>query len=121
MRTVGNALLDGEHVAVVDRDLDLVAGAVWRLRAERDGMPRRQLLAVGGPDRVQRRPLSALRGPAELGEVGARRAERRQEPNRRRILVDRLLVIEQLEVVDLRALEVDRAGELGRLDADSRR
>ena len=56
--------------------------------------------------------------PAEGGDIGARRAERREEPDRRGILGDGLLLPEEDEIVDLRALEVDRALERRGFDSD---
>ena len=83
-------------------------------------MARRELLAVRSPHGVEGGHLRSLRGPAELRDVGARSAERRQQADRRRVGRDRLLLVEEQEIVDLRALEVDRAHQRRRADADSR-
>ena len=53
--------------------------------------------------------LDALAGPAEAGEIAGRRAGGRQQPHRRRILGDALALAQQHQIVDPRALEVDRA------------
>src|SRR6476469_84729 len=116
---VDYALLDGEQIAVVNRDLDRIARAIGRLGSQSHGMARREYSAVGRPNGVER--WGALAAPAERGDISAWSAERRQQPNRRRILGDRLPLANQDEIVDLRALEVDRALQRGSRDLHSRR
>ena len=58
-------LLDSKERAVVDRDLQLIANAVGRLRRQRHRMAGREDVADGAPHCVERRNLRARRGPAE--------------------------------------------------------
>ena len=80
----------------------------------------RQGRAVRGPQRVERRDLAALGGPAEFGNVSTRRTERRQEPDRRRILGERLPLLESSRSSICAPLRlIDPTG--WRPDADPRR
>ncbi len=71
--------------------------------------------------RVERRRLGAGRAD-EAGRrpVGVGRAAGRQQADQRALLVDRLAVVLEHEVVELAALEVDRAGDARRVDGDAR-
>ncbi len=72
--------------------------------------------AVGSPGTVRVGQLDALTAPAEAGEIGVLRAARAEQADRRAILGDRFLVGRQQDIVDARALQVDRSLELGRID-----
>ena len=94
--------------ALVQRQRDRAAAASARRR-------------VGGPDRIGSGRGDAVARPAEPGEIGVRRAGRREQADRRRVLRDRLAVCRLSTRSSMpRALQVDRAGERGRVDADAR-
>ena len=84
-------------------------------------MAGRERCAVGRPHRVEVGCLRPLRSPAERGDVGIGRADRREQADRWRILCDGLALTDEDEVVDLGALEVDRALERRRDNAHARR
>ena len=55
-----------------------------------------------------------------LGKIGVGRAARRKEPDQRALLVDGLAIVLEHEIVELAALEVDRAAQARRVDDDPR-
>ena len=59
-------------------------------------------------------PLGA--DEAGLGPIGVGRAARREQADQRALLVDRLVIVLEHEIVELTALEVDRAAEARRVD-----
>ena len=80
--------------------------------------PRHHRCFARHDDPLRRRRDLHVRGQRPEFVVGG--AERRQQPNRRRVLGDRLPLAKQHQVVDLGALEVDRSGQRLRLNAHAR-
>ena len=119
---VGNALGNREHVVAVHRDLAREDEAVAVVEGQRDRGCRRELLAVGLPQRVGigQGQFAALLREAGLGVVRPRRARRRQQHDMRRPLIERLAVVLQREIVEPAALQGDRADQRRRVDLDAR-
>ena len=118
---VGDGLPGGEHIAVVDRKVDVEALALAIVPAQGDGASRREPRAVRRPDGVRAGKAHALAGPAEAREIGLRRSGRRKQADERRIGGEALPIVGEDEVVDAGAAQVDRAFEAGSLDGDARR
>ena len=76
-----------------------------------------QRLAIGGPERIETGSLcpGCAHKPG-LGPIGVRRARRREQPDIRALGVDGLVIILEDNIVDLAALEVDRAADARRVD-----
>ena len=108
---VGDPLRDGEQIAVVDRDDQLEPQARGVGPATGDGLAGRERRRAGGPDGVGVGGGDAVAGPAEAGEIGGRGACRRQQRTGGDFRRDRLALAQQDQVVDPRALEVDRAAD----------
>ena len=119
-RTVHDPLIDREQIAVVDRDLHFIAHAVGALGRQGHGMAGRQQRAIGGPHGVEVGNGDVLSDPAERGDIGSRRSQRREQPHRGRILLDRLALANHHEIVDLRTLEIERALERRRFNPHAR-
>jgi hypothetical protein len=90
---IGDVVLDGEEVTLVDRNGAAEGEAFAIVVFERDGAARRQnagafllphRIAVGQP-----RGGASGGDPAELGVIGRRRARRREQYHRRRFRIDR--------------------------------
>ena len=112
---------DREHVLVVDRDDALEGEARAVVPGQRHRLIGGQGLAVGGPDGVEIGGLGAARADeARLGPVGVRRSGRREEPDVRALRVDGLAIVLEDDVVDLAALEIDRAADARRVDGHAR-
>ena len=93
-----------------DETRAIVPGQRHRLR-------RGQRLAIGGPDRVETGSLCPCWAyKPGLGPIGVRRAGRREQSDIRALGVDRLVIILEDDIVDLAALEVDRAADARRVD-----
>src|SRR5208337_3896482 len=72
---------------------------------------------------IQSGRLGAAGAGADIARgrpIGVRRAARREQTDQRALFVDGLVIILQKEVVELAALEVDRALEARRVDGDAR-
>ena len=125
---VGDLVLDGEQVFVVDRDGAGEDEAFAIVPGQRDGRVDAKCSALRagallGPDRFGGRHFGLGGGvadPAELGIKRLRRAGRRQQDDRRRAGVDRFAEFQEPQVVDAAAFERDRAGQARRLDIDVR-
>jgi hypothetical protein len=118
--------LGGEHVELVDREADAEFLALAVVPAQRDRLAGCERPTFGAPRGAGVGQLDGISGlaranPAELRELLRGRARRREQPHRARILLDRLAVGLEHDVVDPRADEVDRAGDLGRVDRDATR
>ena len=101
-----------EHVLVVDRDDALEDEARAIVPGQRHRLIGGQGFAVGGPDGVEIGSLGAARADeARLGPIGVRRAGRREQPDVRALRVDGLAIVLEDDVVDLAALEIDRAAD----------
>ena len=117
---VGDRVGDGEHVLVVDRDDPLEDEALAVVPGQRHRLFRRQRFRVGGPDGVEIGRLDAAGADiAGRGPIGVGRAARREQPDQRAVFADRLAIVLEHEVVELAALEVDRAAEARRVDGDA--
>ena len=114
---IGDGLPHGEHILVVNRDGDAETLALAVRGVERDRLAGRQDGARGMPDRIGRGRHQPFAPPAEACEISARRAGWRQQAHRRRILVDRLGVFAEHQIVDPRALKVDRTLQRWRIDS----
>ena len=107
---VGHGVGDGEHEAVVHRDLpgEGQARAVGGLQG--DGRARRQgrarCLGPDGGGGGQARYIGP--GPAELRELGVLGALRPQQLHRRRVLGHGLAVLLEIEIVETGATQGDR-------------
>ena len=122
---VGDVVLDGEEIAVVDRNGAAEGEAFAIVVFQRHRVARRQRaralllphrIAVGKPRRRARG-----RDPAELGIIGMRRVRRREQHDRGRLRIDGVAEFLQRQVVDARALQRDAAGNPRRLDLDAGR
>jgi hypothetical protein len=114
-------LRHGEQIAVVDRKLDREGLTLPVIPAQRHRFAGGEHIARCGPHGVGVRQRGGTRGrPAEAGEIGVAAAVRREQADGRRILVDRLALCGQHQIVDLRALEIDRSGEARRGDLHAR-
>ncbi|MNJ37164.1 hypothetical protein D3C77_319730 [compost metagenome] len=116
---VGHRVLDREHILVVNRDDAREAQAVAVVPGQFDRGGRGQGLALGqAPDGVGAGHAAGdvRAAPAELGEIGVLHALRAEQLDRRRTPVQRLAVVGQIQVVDARALQRQRAVQLRRLD-----
>lgn len=108
---VGHSVDHGEHVLVVDRDhsregepLAVGVGEGHRLA----GCEHRALRQ--GPDGLRARQAGDVRaGPAHVGEPGVLRALGAQQFDGGRVLVQRLAVFHEVEIVDPGALQRQRA------------
>ena len=81
------------------------------------GCARGQRRPIGGPHRVETRSLcSCWAYKPGLGPIGVRRAGRREQSDIRALGVDGLVIILEDDIVDLAALEVDRAADARRID-----
>ncbi len=121
---IGHPVGDAEHVPRVHRDRAREREPRAVVVAERHRRRRRQFRAGGRrPYRVRTGRGSAPLGsdPTELGEIGIRGAARREQHDRRALVVDRLVVVVQPKVVDAAAGEIDRAGDAIRGDRHARR
>jgi len=121
-RGVRHGLRGGDHVAIVDRKADGELLALPVVPRERDRIVRRKRAPARLPHGLGVRHLDALADPTELRELLRGRSVRGEQPLGRRILVDRLAVALELDIVDSRADRIDRA-EHGRgvdLDAPGR-
>ena len=117
---VRHLLRGGDHVIVIDRQADFKELPRAVVPAERHRAAGRQRAALRGPERVAIRRAQPFTLPAEACEIGVLRARRAVKADGRRILGDRFLIGRQHDVIDARALEVDRAGQLGRADGNAR-
>ena len=122
---VGDVVLDGEEIAVVDRNGAAEGEAFAIVPFERHRVARRQRaralllpyrLAVGKPPGRARG-----RDPAELGIIGMGRVRRREQHDRGRFRIDGIAEFLQRQVVDARALQRDAARKPRRLDLDAGR
>ena len=118
-----DALLDVEHEELVERDVEGEDQALAVVPGEPRRLAGRHRGPVGGPQRVGAGHLDRRIGrrPAELGVVGMRAADRRQHRHGIALGIDRDAILGQTHIVDARALEVDRADQLGRVEGDARR
>ena len=109
---------DREHVFVVDRDDALENETLAVIPGQRDGMLGGQRLDVGGPQGVETGRLGARRSSQARSSPNRRRARRRGENRRtvRALRVYRLVIFLEYDVVDLAALEIDRAADARRVD-----
>ena len=121
---IGDVVLDGEEVAIVDRNDAAEGEAVAIVIFQRHGATRRQAawafllphrVAVGNSHR-----RAGGRDPAELGVIGIWRARRREQHDRGRFRIDGLAELHQRQIVDLRALQRDAAADARGLDLDAR-
>ena len=118
-----HALVDGEHVVVVDREHDLEGQPRTVVPGQRDRLGGGQLLvvvvhSVSTPGTFT---LAARLGrPAILHVIGLGVGTRRQQPHKGRIRGQRFAVAEQHEVVEARAQQADRALHGGRVDLHAR-
>ena len=121
---IGDVILDGEEIAVVDRNGAAEGEALAIVVFQRHRVGRRQ--AAGAfllPDRVlvgDARGRAGRRHPAELGVIGVRGVRGRVQHDRGRGRIDGLAELHQREVVDARALQRDAAGKTRRVDLDAR-
>ena len=121
---VHHLVLDREQILVVDRDGTAELKALAVIVGQRHRMADTQ--RAGARLRPHRVRLGNLYvgaggiGPAELGieRIGA--AGRRQQHDRRRLRIDRLAKLDQRQIVDASALEVDRALQAVGCDRDAR-
>ena len=89
---------------------------------ERDGGCRRERrVAFDGPERVRsgNRTGIGVADEADLGKIAGRQVRRVEELDRGRVVVDRLMVAFQPDVVDASADQVDRARKARRVDLDA--
>ena len=112
---------DREHVFVIDRDDALERKARAVVPSQRHRLLDGQRLAVGGPNGVEIGGLGGV-GADEtgLGPIGVRRAGRREEADVRALRVNGLAIVLEDDVVELAALEVDRAADARRVNRDAR-
>ncbi len=122
---VGDVVLDGEEIAVVDRNGAAEGEAFAVVPFQRHRVARRQRaralllphrIAVGKPRRRARG-----RDPAELGIIGMSRVRGREQHDRGRLRIDGVAEFLQRQVVDARALQRDAARKARRLDLDAGR
>ncbi len=116
---VGDCLLRGDQVIGIDAifDAERLPGRVRP--AQRYRRRRGQLRTARGPHGVRVRHLDALRRPAEAREIGGLGPARREQAHRGRILLDRLAIFAERDVVDARADEVDRPLDRGGFDRNT--
>ena len=106
---IGDVVLDGEEITLVDRNGAAEGEAVAIVVFQRHRAVRRQ--AAGAfllPQRVAiRQPHGGAGGrdPAELGVIGRRRARRREQHDRRRFGIDGVAELDQRQIVDARAFQ----------------
>ena len=121
---IGDVILDGEEIAVVDRNGAAEGEAVAIVVFQRHRIARRQRagafllphrVLVGDP-----RGRAARRDPAELGVIGACRVRRRKQHDRGRFRIDRFAKLHQRQIVDAGALQRDAAGKARGFDLDAR-
>ena len=122
---IGDVVLDGEEIALVDRNGAAEGQAFAIVVFERHRVAGRQAagalllphrLAVGKPRRRARG-----RDPAELGIIGMSRVRGREQHDRGRLRIDGVAEFLQRQVVDARALQRDAARNPWRLDLDAGR
>ncbi len=116
-------LLDAEHVVVVDRQHDLEGqpgGVVPRQRHRRADAKRRRRGRPYGVVARQLHRLPGRRGPAILHVIRLRIGARLQQPHQRRVRCQRFAIVLQLQVVDPRAQQADRAHHPRRVDLHPR-
>ncbi len=112
---IGDVILDGEEVTLVDRDGAAEGEAVAIVVFQRHRAVGRE--AAGAfllPQRVLvGQPHGRARGrdPAEFGVIGRRRARGREQHDRRRFGIDGLAELDQRQIVDARALQRNAAGD----------
>jgi hypothetical protein len=122
---IGDFVVDGEKIAVVDRNRppegETVAIVIfqrhragWRQAVRTLLLPER--FPIGKPD-----ARTARGNPAKFCIIGICRARRRKQHDRRRRRVDRLAELRQRQIVDPGALQCDAAGEARGVDLDARR
>ena len=112
---------DREHVAVVDGDKALEVEARAVVPGQRHRLSGVSVL----PSAVQSVSRFGVLTPgradeASLGPIGVGRAARRKQADVRALLVDRLAIVFEDDIVELAAFEVDRAAEARRVDRDAR-
>ncbi|MCY1172774.1 hypothetical protein D9M73_129180 [compost metagenome] len=117
---IGDGLAHREHIFGVDREGQREALALLVVPVERDRGVGGQRCAVGGEDGIAIGNGDAVAIPAEAREIRILGAARREQADRRGVLVDRLLVFGQRQIIDPRALQVDRALQIGGLDCHAR-
>ncbi len=122
---IGDVVLDGEEIAVVDRNGAAEGEAFAIVVFQRHRVAGRQTagalllphrIAIGNPRRRARG-----RDPAELGIIGMSRVRRREQHDRGRLRIDGVAEFLQRQVVDARALQRNAAGNPRRLDLDAGR
>ena len=113
---VGRDLPDREHVLVIDRDRQREPLALRIGPAERHRLAGAQHVRRSGIEGIAIGDGHAVARPAEPGVIGVLGPARREQADRRRTLGDRLLILRQRQVVDPRALQVDRPVELRGFD-----
>ena len=122
---VGDLILDGEKIVLVDRDGALEGQAVGIGGAQLDRGRRRQGVgAVLLPHRVLVGHLDLGAGradPAELGVIGLGGVGRREQHDRGRLRIDGLAILHERQVVDARALERNAAAQPWGVDLDAGR
>ena len=123
-RLVLDAVGDGEHELVVDRDLAREDEAMAVVPLQRHRLARREhRAALQRPHRVvvRQRLVHARRiAPAEIDEIGIVGALGRQQHDLRALLVGGLVIIFQAQIVEARALQHQRAVDRRRVDLDAR-
>ena len=121
---VGDVVLDGEEILVVDRNGALERQALAVVPAQRHRRCCRQrACAFLRPDGVAARHLdgrTCRRHETELGVERLLGARRREQFNRRGFRIDGLAVFHQRDVVDARAGQRDAAADVGRVDLHAR-
>ncbi len=121
---IGDVVLDGEQVTVVDRDGAAEGEAVAIVVFQRHRVARGQIAgAFLLPYRVLVGNLhrrAAACDPAEFRVVGSRRAGRREQHDRRRLRVHGVAELHQRQVVDARAPERNAAAQARGVDLDAR-
>ena len=117
---VGDALPDGEEVAVVDRDDQFEALAGRAGPRQRHRLARGKRRRACRPDRVGIGRRDALAGPAEAGEIGALGTGRGEQADGGQILGHALALADEHEIVEASTLQIDRTGEAAGSDAHAR-
>ena len=122
---IADVVLDGEEIALVDRDGAAEGEALAIVVFQHDRRGRRQRAAAFLlPLRVAVGHAHGRAGgghPAELGVIGRGGAGRRIQHDRGRSRIDGVAELDQREIVDARALQRDAADQARGLDLDALR
>ena len=118
---ITHALFGGEHVILIQAQLDFENLPLPVIPGERDRLARRKRPAADLPIRIPIRHLGAAigGGPTPLREVRRGGITRREKPHGRGARISGFAVAEQHQIIQPRASQIEIARDRGAFDCDA--